>query len=244
MHFVHSTSVAPLDAIYGSSARSQPIIHGLACWRKYAVFCVFMTQEGWAEDTTHRIAATVKALRGKRSTQWLADRTAQLGHPISRTALSNLEVGRKRAVDVPELIVLARALGVPPLLLLYPAISAGEVEVLPGHRTSSWSAAQWFAGKAPYTGTDETGKVYVDFRAYEDGARLLRLAQQDEELQLLLSRLPMGGKVSTTELVENLRQRENVAARIRDVRREMKTFGGEPLPWPDGILHAATEADE
>jgi len=205
--------------------------------------CVDMTQTTWAEDTTRRIAASIKALRGRRSTQWLADRTAELGHPISRTAISNLEVGRKRAVDVPELAVLARALGVPPLLLLYPAISAGEVEVLPGHRTSSWSAVQWFAGRAPYTATDETGKVFVDFAAYEDGARLLRLAQQEEELRLLLSRLAQGG-LSTNELVENMRQRENVATRIRDVRREMRTLGGEPLPWPEAVLYGMTDADE
>ena len=203
-----------------------------------------MTQRSWAEDTTIRIAATVKALRGKRSAQWLADRTAELGHPISRTAISNLEVGRKRAVDVPELIVLARALGVPPLLLLYPALAAGEVEVLPGHRTSSWGALQWSAGRAPYTATDKTGKVFFDYADYEDGARLLRLAQQDEELQQLLRRLGNGVRMSTNELVENLRQRENVATRIRDVRREMRELGGEPLPWPDEIIYGATEADE
>jgi len=219
-------------------------MRGLASRRKYAVVCVDMTQRSWAEDTTHRIAATVKALRGKRSTQWLADRTAELGHPISRTAISNLEVGRKRGVDVPELIVLARALGVPPLLLLYPAMSAGEVEVLPGHRTSSWAAAQWVAGRGPYRATDETGKVFFDYADYENGARLLRLAQQDEELQQLLFRLAGDGRLPVNEVVENLRQREAVAARIHDVRREMRDLGGEPLPWPDEVLYAATEADE
>ncbi len=203
-----------------------------------------MTQPSWAEDTTRRIAAAVKAVRGKRSTQWLADRTAELGHPISRTAISNLEVGRKRAVDVPELIVLARALGVPPLLLLYPAMSAGEVEVLPGHRTSSWAAAQWVAGRAPYQATDETGKVFFDYADYENGARLLRLAQQDEELQQLFSRLAKDRRLRINELVENLRQRESIATRIHDVRREMRDLGGKPLPWPDEIIYDATGADE
>jgi len=205
--------------------------------------CVDMTQPSWAKDTTARIAATVKAQRGKRSTQWLAERTAEMGHPISRTAISNLEVGRKRAVDVPELVVLARALGVPPVLLLYPAISAGEVEVLPGHRTSSWSAVQWFAGRAPYTAMDQTQKVFVDFGAYEDGARLIRLAQQDEELQRQL-RQPTERGLSPDKLVEDLRQREIVATLLRDVRREMKALGGEPLPWSEGVLYGATEGDK
>jgi len=202
-----------------------------------------MTQSSWARNTTDRIAGAVKALRGKRSAQWLADRTADLGHPISRTAISNLEVGRKGSVDVAELIVLARALGVPPLLLLYPAQAAGEVEVLPGHRASSWAAGQWFTGRAPYVATDETGEVVSDAE-YENGARLLRLAQQDEELQQLLSRHSMGVRMTTIELTENLRQREHLASLIHDVRREMRALGGEPLRWPAGVLYGMTGVDE
>ena len=219
------------------------MIPRLAYRRKFPVICVPMTHRSWAEHTTDRIADAVKAQRGKRSTQWLADRTTKLGHPISRTAISNLEVKRKRAVDVRELVVLARALGVPPLLLLYPAISAGEVEVLPAHRTSSWSAAQWFAGRAPYTAMDETQKVFVDFAAYEDGARLLTLARHEEELQRQL-RKPAERRVSKAKLVEDLRQREIVASLLRDVRREMKALGGEPLPWPEAVPYGITDADE
>jgi len=201
-----------------------------------------MTQRRWADDTTGRIAGAVRDLRGKRSAQWLADRTAELGHPISRTAISNLEVGRKGSVDVLELIVLARALGVPPLLLLYPAQSAGEVEVLPGHRASSWAAGQWFAGRAPYVATDEKEKVVSD-EDYEKGARLLRLAQQDEELQRLLSRQRKRVRMSANGLSESLRQRGIFVTLIHDVRREMRALGGEPLPWPDEQLYGTTDSD-
>ena len=189
-----------------------------------------MTHSDWAEDTTDRIATAVKALRGTRSAQWLADRTAELGHPISRTAISNLEVGRKRSVDVPELVVLARALGVPPLLLLYPKLSAGEVEVLPGHRTSSWSAAQWFAGRGPYKATDKTGKVFLDYADCDNGGRLLQLSQRHEELLKMLYKMPSAGTDSTGHMVFN-RDRDTVADQIHDIRREIRDLGGEPLPW-------------
>jgi len=189
-----------------------------------------MTQPIWAEDTTHRIAAAVKALRGKRSAQWLADRTAELGHPISRTAISNLEIGRKHAVDVPELIVLARALGVPPLLLLYPDLPAGEVEVLPGHRTSSWSAAQWFAGTGPYEATDKTGKNILDYADRDNGGRLLQLSLRHDELLKLLYRMPHGmtGPNGTMVFDPAL---NTIADQIHDIRREIRDLGGEPLPW-------------
>ncbi len=189
-----------------------------------------MTQRSWAEDTTDRIAAAVKALRGTRSAQWLADRTADLGHPISRTAISNLEVGRKRSVDVPELVVLARALGVPPLLLLYPELPAGEVEVLPGHRTSSWSAAQWFAGRGPYKATDKTGEVFLDYADRDNGGRLLQLSHRHDELLKLLYRMPTGGTDSNGNMVYN-RAVDTVADQIHDIRREIRDLGGEPLPW-------------
>jgi len=211
--------------------------------RKCVVLCVPMKQKNWAESTAYRIGIAVKALRGKHSAQWLADRTKNLGHPISRTAISNLEVGRKLSLDVPELIVLAMALGVPPLLLLYPELSAGEVEVLPGQRTTAWSAAQWFAGRAPYTAMDKTQKVWVGLAADEDGARLLRRAQEEELLRLRLVS-PAKSGLSADDLVEDLEQRKNAASRLRDVRREMKALGGEPLPWPEAALYGMTDADE
>ncbi len=69
--------------------------------------------------------------------------------------------------------------------------------------------------------------------------------RQDEELQQLLSRLAKDvGRYSTNELIENLRQRENVAARIHDVRSEMRDLAGEPLPWRDEIIYDATGADQ
>ncbi|OFE08209.1 hypothetical protein [Rhodococcus sp. 1139] len=106
-----------------------------------------MAQSEWAEQTVERIAQTIRTVRGERSTQWLADRTAELGHPISRVAISNLEVGRKSGLDVTDLIVLASALNVPPLQLIYPDLVHGPVELLPGKFVSSSSAVQWFDGQ-------------------------------------------------------------------------------------------------
>lgn len=47
----------------------------------------------------------------------LADAT---GGAITRDTIANLESGRKRVIDVAEVIVLAKALGVAPLSLIYP----------------------------------------------------------------------------------------------------------------------------
>jgi transcriptional regulator with XRE-family HTH domain len=77
----------------------------------------------------------------------LADETERLGYPISRAAIANYESGRKRGLDIAELLVIAGALRIPPVALLFPQLPDGPVEVLPGTETSSWEAAGWFSGE-------------------------------------------------------------------------------------------------
>jgi hypothetical protein len=102
----------------------------------------------WAEDLHRGIAAAIKSARANRSAQWLADETQRLGYPVSRAAIANYESGRKKGLDIAELLVLAAALRIPPLALLFPQLPDGAVELLPCIETTSWNAASWFSGEA------------------------------------------------------------------------------------------------
>lgn len=106
--------------------------------------------KSWAEEQAARIAETIKALRGKRSGQWLSDRTAEVGHRVSRTTISELENGKRKSVTTAELCVLAWALDVPPVRILYPSLPDGEVELVPGVRTQSTQAMAWFSGEVTF----------------------------------------------------------------------------------------------
>lgn len=111
-----------------------------------------MTQsDDWATSTVNRVGQQVRLLRGrtpKRSAQWLADRTAELGYPMTRTVISDLENGRRGGrLDITELLVLGRALDVAPLLLLYPGVPHAEVDALPGMTVDSVHAMFWFTGE-------------------------------------------------------------------------------------------------
>lgn len=103
--------------------------------------------EYWSDGLHRRVAAAIKKARGSRSAQWLADETKRIGLPISRAAIANYESGRKRGLDLTELLVIAAALDVPPLVLLFPQLPDGPVEGLPGITTTSWEAAAWFTGE-------------------------------------------------------------------------------------------------
>jgi hypothetical protein len=105
----------------------------------------------WAERLVRQIGAAAKRTRGSRSATWLAERTAELGHPISATIISKLDSGHRGDVlSVPELLVLAAALDIPPSMLLFgDGFPGGETEYLPGRKASNFQAAQWFSGESP-----------------------------------------------------------------------------------------------
>lgn len=100
----------------------------------------------WRDEVNARIARAIKTARGQRSAQVIADETARLGLPLTRDSIANIENGRKKSIDVPELLVLAAALGVPPLSLIYPDLVDTPVEALPGVHRTSGDAALSFCG--------------------------------------------------------------------------------------------------
>jgi len=67
----------------------------------------------------------------KISAQQLADRCTDLGLPIKRSVIANLETGHRETVTVPELLVLGAALNVSPALLAIPVGRSESVEILP-----------------------------------------------------------------------------------------------------------------
>ncbi len=87
-----------------------------------------------------------EAEQPKLSAAKLAQRTADSGYALTKAQISDLELGRKKTVTVPELLVLASALNVWPAWLLFPDLPDGKVEVVPGHRVSSVDAADWLSG--------------------------------------------------------------------------------------------------
>lgn len=109
----------------------------------------------WDRDTYERFGRALKHWRTNRglSAQALADKTSELGYPISRGVIANMETGRKSSLDVCELIVLASALRVDPPILLYPPLPIDEVEYLPHQPVSTDDALQRFMGTDESAGT-------------------------------------------------------------------------------------------
>ena len=144
----------------------------------------------------------VKHARERRriSAQQLSDITVDLGYPVSRNTLTNYENGRKQSLDVVELIVLAMALEVPPIMLLYGGHPDDPIEVTPGHEIPTVGALAWFSGD----------------QRMAKGA----LAQQDSYEATLL------GLIRRRADMEQLMWSAN-AARWVSLRRTMRSYSGQ-----------------
>ncbi|QYL27251.1 hypothetical protein TM48_01453 [Mycobacterium shottsii] len=125
-----------------------------------------------------RIGTEIKDLRGKKTGQWLADRTAELGMKMTRQTITDLENGRRRYVTTAELAVLAAALNVAPIRLIYPGPDYNApIEVLPGVQERQIEAVQWFSGIRDHGFTDSAdGSQSAGLRnEYRENIRELRL---------------------------------------------------------------------
>ncbi|MEW2518159.1 helix-turn-helix domain-containing protein [Actinacidiphila alni] len=113
-----------------------------------------MEQMDWAALVGRTVAGEVRRYRQMRgmSAQQLSDRCGELGMKIPRTVLSNIENGRRGNIGVAEILILGRALEVPPASLVFPVGYVEEVEALPNEKMHPLHAVRWFSGEAPLPG--------------------------------------------------------------------------------------------
>ncbi|OUC77278.1 helix-turn-helix domain-containing protein [Gordonia lacunae] len=105
----------------------------------------------WQLEQAGRVGEAVRQRRRalKLTAAALSERTRALGFPISRVAISKIESNtRAGKLDVAELIVMAAALEIAPVLLLYPGLLDEVVRYVPnGPDRRSRTALGMFTGK-------------------------------------------------------------------------------------------------
>jgi len=142
-------------------------------------------RDAWSARFTRSVADQVHHHRKARgwSAQKLSDACAGLGMEFPRSTLADLESGRRVHISVAELLVLARALNVPPVVLLVPVGTEASAEILPDVSRPPFRAAQWITGEAPFPGEDDEAylrSIAADWRAAYGGALELYRAYERE----------------------------------------------------------------
>jgi transcriptional regulator with XRE-family HTH domain len=120
----------------------------------------------WVDQVVAGVAAEVRRRRKERgmTAQELADSCAEIGYPIPRNVIANMESGRRATLPLVEVMVLAAALNTHPILLIYPLGQTEEVQRLPlQNPTDTWDAMRWFTGEEPH-GLAMDGEALSRFR--------------------------------------------------------------------------------
>ncbi|WP_262015642.1 helix-turn-helix domain-containing protein [Micromonospora sp. Mcm103] len=201
--------------------------------------------------TREQLAAACQAVGGPES--------------LSASAIANIETGRpdktgrrRRDLTVEELVIFARALGVPPLLLLFPFDRFREVEVLPGSVVPTWDAAQWFAGRGPFPSSmDRIGEWQAHQDVFERGAVPFELWQDHARIrqdwstktgQADLARRQAANADSEAQrdsLLRDARGAELDADRLAnalwELRRRMRQHGVLTPELPESLAHVDTD---
>lgn len=196
----------------------------------------------------------------------LAERCKELGAPgLTFAALTNIETGRRkdgrrrRDITVDELVVIARALRVPPILLVFPLGTTDLSEIVPGVEISTRSALEWFAGNSafPTVGDPGGGKYdpatglrdwYNDPEAdWEVGAAPTILFDKHHRLhQEWASAASRANQLYWNDAGElddaaskraALRWRSEAERELRSVRADMRRHGLKPPKLPDYLEH-------
>ena len=224
-----------------------------------------MEHDEWARELTYRVGTEVRAIRTRLglTAQQLSDKTEELGMPVSRSRIAAMEGGKRGGVvTVAELIVLARALGVPPLLLLYPGVPGEVIDALPHNprestgtpwRTTSILAARWFSGEEPLyelTTNPDGDPAYFcwgeDVEQNEIGGRPLKLGRRERELVESIAEAQSEWIV----LAEDDPMKQRADDHLRRLERELKELRKEqsreglPLSPMRGNLAAGITEEE
>lgn len=174
----------------------------------------------WASETAARFGKAVADARRERglSAVELSSRTSELGYPITRGSIARIE-GNHRAgkVDVAEVVVLAAALNLPPLQLLYPEQAGSPVEYLPGVEVASIDAAEHFAGEMSLP-----GELSANLVVMQNARRYRHLRDTVDGL----NRINLIDPLTPEDLARRDAARDELAKLITEIER-----GAAPFYW-------------
>ncbi|MFD0261778.1 helix-turn-helix domain-containing protein [Kitasatospora indigofera] len=196
----------------------------------------------WAATVAATIAAEIKKQRASQglSAEALSERCSDLGFPISRQIIAKVESGHRGALDVPELLVLADALQVPPVALIFPPDREAFVRTAPLVKKPVWDAAKWFCGEEDPVHPPEDGSTRATLDALRRHDRLLRIALMSHRISTERRQEAQLASPADYEAINRAAaQLEAVAQQDRSellaARQALRARGVFPSPLPDSL---------
>lgn len=193
----------------------------------------------WADRIKANVAGEVRRRRKEMgwSAQDLADRCEQLGHPIPRNVIANMESGRRANLPLVDVMVLAAALETYPVCLIFPVGYVEETQELPfQHLIPTWDALRHFTGEEEVPMYD--AGLVPDFEHHASLVQTALAAIEEEEQ----ARFAAKTATSRAQQEEAERKRTKYADQavsakysLRHLRRELREEGATPPRLPPAL---------
>ncbi|MFJ9446391.1 helix-turn-helix transcriptional regulator [Kitasatospora sp. NPDC101235] len=126
------------------------------------------------------IAREIKRRRAQLglSAEALGARCADLGYPMTRQVIAKLEQGARNGPTPAELLILARALEMPPVSLILPLGQGPTAHPTPHTESTPWQLVAWFTGedRTALPEPPEAGSPQAVLDAFRRHDRLVRTA--------------------------------------------------------------------
>lgn len=210
----------------------------IACRRLTSRIVTSEVATQWPARLTKVVAGQISRYRHARgmSVQQLADAVTNLGLPIQRPVLSNLENGRRYTISVAELLALAAALRVPPLLLVTPIGETDQLEVLPDRHVTPLDAYRWAVGETPLPHMTQDEREDIARVVAKTLRRWWFHAEQVDRLLATLAELK-AGDIKPEAKRQHSRFVETGERILAYLREEMRADGQIPPQLPPELEH-------
>ncbi|WP_327696417.1 helix-turn-helix transcriptional regulator [Streptomyces sp. NBC_00459] len=193
----------------------------------------------WTDRVKANIAGEVRRRRKEMgwSAQDLADQCEQLGHPIPRNVIANMESGRRASLPLVDVMVLAAALETYPVCLIFPVGYVDRTQELPFQSlVPTWDALRRFTGDEDMPSYD--AGLIPDFEAHASLVRTALAALEEEER----ARFAVKTATNRAQQEEAERRRTKYADEaasakynLRYLRRDIRDEGATPPHLPPAL---------
>ncbi|WP_445395046.1 helix-turn-helix domain-containing protein [Streptomyces sp. LE64] len=193
----------------------------------------------WEDHVMATVAGEVRRRRKELgwSAQDLADRCEGIGYPIPRNVIANMESGRRASLPLVEVMVLAKALRMSPISLIYPVGYVDEVRQLPYQDPQpAFDALQWFTGSS--AADDATDYMLDHFLAHDLEVRSALAAVESEDYERWKVKTApnrVQREAAERALARYADQATNAKHELRSHRDAIREAGGTPPHLPSQL---------
>ncbi|MFF3276923.1 helix-turn-helix domain-containing protein [Streptomyces chrestomyceticus] len=193
----------------------------------------------WVDRVKANVAGEVRRRRKEKgwSAQDLADRCEQLGHPIPRNVIANMESGRRANLPLVDVMVLATALRTYPVCLIFPVGYVDRTQELPFQDlVPTWDALRRFTGEQELSGYD--AGLVPSFELHASLVRTALAALEEEERARFTARTATGrAQQEEAERKRSAYADQVISAkyRLRYLRRDIRDAGATPPDLPTAL---------